>query len=151
MINTKKLLALVSAGLLAAGCMSTPKSDIEPDWLAREEARDLSPVYVLHDGERIAFSTGRNVYLLDGADGRVVNSLEESWLQALGRTSVTVRGLSATAGQFMAANYDIKAFGQHNMLLLFDYQANREVVIAMDSVNGEILWRANDLEFSLNK
>lgn len=152
MRNVKQLMALSCAGLLVAGCMSTPKSDIDPDWRSSERARELSPVHVLHDGDRVVFSTGRNVYLISGADGRVVNSLEESWMQAAAR-GVTFggRGFGGTVGQFMASNYDVMPFPQHNMVMLFDYQANREVVIAMDSENGEVLWSSSDYEYSLNK
>lgn len=152
MKNVKQLIALFCAGLFITGCMSTPKSDIEPDWRSSERARGLSPVHVLHDGDRVVFSTGRNVYLISGSDGRVVNSLEESWMEAAAR-GVTFggRGFSGTVGQFMASNYDVMPFPQHNMIMLFDYLANREVVIAMDSENGEVLWSSSDYEYSLNK
>lgn len=151
-MNIKNIITLTSVGLLVMGCMSTPKSDIQPDWRSSEVAKPLSAAHVLHDGERIAFSTDRNVYLLNGSDGRVVSSLAESWLENATRNmQVGARGISASMGQFMASSYDIVPISEHNLILLFDYQFGREIVVAMDSENGELLWSANNYEFSLNK
>ena len=91
-------------------------------------------------------------FVVDGRTGTVINSLEESWTSAVPRqASGRIGGLGFSAGDFMATTYDMVPVPEHNLVFLFDHQADKEIVMALDSQTGELLWRSDEYEFSLAK
>lgn len=152
MKTLRTILMMGAAGIAIAGCMSTPKSDIEPDWRSGSEVPNLSPVHVLHDGDRVFMAARRNVYVLDGSNGRTINSMRDSLQTFLIRESqFQVDGRLVELNQFFASGFNMFPMPEQNVVFVFDFQGASEIVMALDSVSGEVLWASSDYKFSLNQ
>lgn len=151
----KQLPSLVVAALIFSAC-GTLKADMEPDWQSPVEVNEFGSVQVMDDGQRIFLGTNKDVYLLDGENGRPIFEFKETFWEFMERSiqvGVEIGSLSQSAllDDFISDSYVILPLPYSNTALLLDYRYNTEYITAIDTHTGEILWANADLEYSLSK
>lgn len=140
--------ALVS---LLTACSSLPTSDMEPDWES-SGVSEYGTVHVMHDGDRVVLGTENQVLLLDGETGRRVGSVQDTVWESLARS------IDMTSGDFGLRSeeadgweYTVAPLESPDVVMLFDFRFDDELVLAMDATSGDILWDSNEFDYSLGQ
>lgn len=122
------------------------------DWKKAWLSSGQKEFYISEDGERIIFLTDRVFQIRDGSDGSLLSSGDLLPKRKKLMNAISFDGndvVSDAANNFdFAEGAGFAVYPEENMMLMLDWNSDKNYVKAFDLENGKIIWDTDQYQFA---